>query len=264
MVNEKYYLGKLCHRNHDYKTTGKSLRYKSNYYCVECKKITSNEKKQNGPYLGTLCKRNHNYNDTDKSLRNAKGNCIECEKINEKNRSKRKRIRKKKNKLPREKVYIGDYYLGKLCPKGHEHENTGKTLRNKQWRCIKCERLSQKKYYNIHKKRNQKNKPGPNKKERFIIDGIKCYLGNKCRNNHTFEDTNKTLRYDSGVCIECSKNKSKVRTKKMVENIDISYAKKKLKMTGIDIPKELVALKQLTMSIRRELKNVDKESYTNG
>lgn len=33
---EKFYLGKLCFRQHDYCGTNKSLRRKSNYHCLEC------------------------------------------------------------------------------------------------------------------------------------------------------------------------------------------------------------------------------------
>jgi 5-methylcytosine-specific restriction endonuclease McrA len=32
----KYCLGNLCNRGHDHEGTGKSLRYKSNYVCVDC------------------------------------------------------------------------------------------------------------------------------------------------------------------------------------------------------------------------------------
>lgn len=34
---DKFYLGKLCIRGHDYNGTGKNLRYKSNSNCVECR-----------------------------------------------------------------------------------------------------------------------------------------------------------------------------------------------------------------------------------
>jgi uncharacterized protein with PIN domain len=35
--SQKYQLGKLCKRGHDYQGTGRSLRYKY-YVCVECKR----------------------------------------------------------------------------------------------------------------------------------------------------------------------------------------------------------------------------------
>lgn len=38
---EKFYLGSLCKRSHDYEGTGKSLRYKSRNDCVKCHRITT-------------------------------------------------------------------------------------------------------------------------------------------------------------------------------------------------------------------------------
>lgn len=44
MINpEKYYLGKLCKRKHEYENTGKSLRYKPNRHCYECIKLRDKE-----------------------------------------------------------------------------------------------------------------------------------------------------------------------------------------------------------------------------
>jgi 5-methylcytosine-specific restriction endonuclease McrA len=38
---EKFYLGKLCPRGHDWNGTGRSLRYRSNTICTECAKKNS-------------------------------------------------------------------------------------------------------------------------------------------------------------------------------------------------------------------------------
>lgn len=80
---DKFYLGSLCKRNHDYKGTGKSLRYKSKRECTECRKLYKANKRQlSGNYLGRLCKLNHDYKNTGQSLRRKKtGDCIECHRL---------------------------------------------------------------------------------------------------------------------------------------------------------------------------------------
>jgi hypothetical protein len=42
---EKYYLGKLCKRKHELGKSKKSLRFKSNKNCVECKEFTQKQRK---------------------------------------------------------------------------------------------------------------------------------------------------------------------------------------------------------------------------
>lgn len=88
----KYYLGSICTRAHNWNNSGKSLRYKSDYKCIECVKIKSHIKyertkelrkqkkideikKYDGLYdsnifhLGSLCKKGHDWNNSGKSLR---------------------------------------------------------------------------------------------------------------------------------------------------------------------------------------------------
>ena len=38
-IDDNKHLGVLCHRGHEYKNTGKSLRYKKNGDCIECMKL---------------------------------------------------------------------------------------------------------------------------------------------------------------------------------------------------------------------------------
>ena len=39
ILNNKFYLGTLCHRNHKYEGSDRSLRYKRSNNCVECQKL---------------------------------------------------------------------------------------------------------------------------------------------------------------------------------------------------------------------------------
>ena len=58
-INEdKNYLGRLCQFGHDFEGTGKSLRYRANRECVECKKEYQKDHKEehrliNKKYAGT-------------------------------------------------------------------------------------------------------------------------------------------------------------------------------------------------------------------
>ena len=38
-IDDNKYLGKLCKREHNWKKTNKSLRYKKGHHCIECAKI---------------------------------------------------------------------------------------------------------------------------------------------------------------------------------------------------------------------------------
>lgn len=42
-MNNKYYLGRICKHEHQYKQSGQSLRYKSTRQCVECLKLIEKE-----------------------------------------------------------------------------------------------------------------------------------------------------------------------------------------------------------------------------
>ena len=81
--SDKFVLGKLCKRNHEYQSSGCSLRRIQNRECVQCKSHSRLAKqKLAGHYLGNLCKRGHNYNQSGKSIRERKTNdCVECHKL---------------------------------------------------------------------------------------------------------------------------------------------------------------------------------------
>jgi hypothetical protein len=91
-MDKKFYLGKLCKNSHYYEDTGQTLRFKSDSGCVECKRISRqqrNKTRKNNSnvkyYLGELCSMEHRYNGGDKSLRYVSTNdCIECKKLSDK------------------------------------------------------------------------------------------------------------------------------------------------------------------------------------
>ena len=108
-------------------------------------------------------------------------------------------------------------YLGKICPRQHDYNNTGKSLRYKSnYDCKECSILLRRKrhgsrvriFYN-------KNTPRP--------EGIPIpaghYLGWLCKHNHNYLDTGYSLRNKSRSCVVCvslqSRSlKSKERTKR--------------------------------------------------
>lgn len=48
-ASDKFYLGKLCLRGHEYEQTGKSLRYKIKKTCVVCAKERSKKQRLKDP-----------------------------------------------------------------------------------------------------------------------------------------------------------------------------------------------------------------------
>lgn len=53
-----HYLGKLCQRGHEYKETGRCLRYKRNYDCVRCHHEREREADRRGQSKGRNRTRN--------------------------------------------------------------------------------------------------------------------------------------------------------------------------------------------------------------
>lgn len=135
---ETHFLGLLCKHGHNWNNTGESLRLKSSRDCVTCKQVDHLNRQrirqaeesisENSSYfLGNLCKL-HEYANTGKSVRRkSNGGCISCSKVFE---SQRKR-------LP-----VAEPFLGNLCKRNHEYENTGKTFRSIHRRCTECDRLN--------------------------------------------------------------------------------------------------------------------------
>lgn len=90
----KYYLGRLCPQNHDWNSTGLSLRdVKSN--CIECHKFQTTKSRtkrrrekvelscalgRNGAkyFLGNLCRNEHDWDGTGQSMRYVGGHCVLC------------------------------------------------------------------------------------------------------------------------------------------------------------------------------------------
>lgn len=75
-------------------------------------------------------------------------------------------------------------YLGKLCPRKHNWNNSGKSLRNKCGSCIECVKWYRQKYKAVEKPKD-------------------WYLGKLCKNKHDFENSGKSLRVMDGHCLEC-------------------------------------------------------------
>lgn len=89
---ELYYLGNLCPNHHEHLSSGKSLRYKSNFTCFTCHNQRNNKllsvtdlalPKPNVTSevheAGRLCRKGHKFNQNNYSLRyKSNGRCVEC------------------------------------------------------------------------------------------------------------------------------------------------------------------------------------------
>ena len=128
---EKYKLGSLCKRGHDYEETGYSLRRIKGSTCVECAKL--NNRKY---FLGNKEKlREYSKqwkSDKRKRLKNSS-----------KDRNKKKDPAIEKI-LSRVKPFDTDkFHLGVLCKRNHDYEGTGYSLRYviSDNACVLCQRL---------------------------------------------------------------------------------------------------------------------------
>ena len=167
---EKFKLGILCHKGHSWNATGKTLRYRKNGSCLDCRGIKAIKPKPveipeeirlkllneagidaTKYKLRSLCKYNHDWNGTGLSLRTNDsitsrssipeiGHCVECRKL--------------LHQPPGGSDQYNDLLyshgldpailaLGQLCKRNHEWNNTGLSLRRKQSsgldRCLVCE-----------------------------------------------------------------------------------------------------------------------------
>ncbi|GAX45655.1 hypothetical protein NIES4075_66760 [Tolypothrix sp. NIES-4075] len=90
-------------------------------------------------FLGKLCCHGHEWNLTGKSLRYRKTKvCVVC---NQEQNQKRNHIAwiEKVRKEGIDCSKLGAYYLGSLCCKGHDWEETGKSLRYRcDTKCVRC------------------------------------------------------------------------------------------------------------------------------
>lgn len=125
MDKNKYYLGTLCKRKHNYQNTNKSLRYINSGECFDCNKMRCvkyrEEKKDkileykqnrrnlakiNKTYLGKLCKYGHEHGNTGKALRYYNGGgCVVCMRIRQQS-IKVKKYKQKWNKEHKEQNNI--------------------------------------------------------------------------------------------------------------------------------------------------------------
>jgi hypothetical protein len=102
-----------------------------------------------------------------------------------------------------EPLLKGSQFLGLLCKRGHEFENTGQSLRRPNGSpagvCVKCLSLYQQNY-RLGKKQE-----------------IETYLGHPCPNGHIEEGQSR--RYVStGTCVQCQKIHSLKYRRKRNEN----------------------------------------------
>lgn len=101
-MDDKFYLGKLCRREHRHRDTNATLRTVNSGHCVICKRKWHEDRRDDRVYppkqtqedvykkivskigdtyfLGKICGLNHDWGKTGKSLRSKKGGkyCIVC------------------------------------------------------------------------------------------------------------------------------------------------------------------------------------------
>jgi hypothetical protein len=167
---EKFKLGKLCKRGHDWEGTSKTLRRVCNSACIECRgveqiktipvdipeeirlQLLNNAGIDSSKYkLRSLCKYNHNWNGTGLSLRTndtyskcsgntVMGKCVECVKLTYQPPGGSDQYN---DLLYSHGIDPTVAALGQICKKGHDWNNTGLSLRRKQAdgldRCLTCE-----------------------------------------------------------------------------------------------------------------------------
>lgn len=228
----RYYLGAICKRKHQWRDSGQTLRIirpdKPNGDCIFCKRGYS-EGIQNSlddrrfikDYtvfigdryrLGSLCKKNkeHEHESTGLSLRySSSGECVLC-------------LTGKTSLKPRDiPIQLGNgLYLGTICPQKHNHQNSGKSLRTRHG-CVECDKERKLKKYS-------KRKPKP---EDTIRLSSTFLLGTLCGRKHDFNSTGKSLRYNAstsnrvaGDCVQCSKLARKRRTHRMRSGHSFFYS----------------------------------------
>lgn len=260
---DRFILGSLCKRKHNFNGTEYSLRTQGKHpSCIECRKLSGKRWKDgnkdkgklykakvknkrieqpvidaelikslgydpDATYLGNLCTRNHD-NYQGQSVRSRKsGLCVQCGRL--RHIPKPKRI----------KQTIGDkHYLGKLCKREHNYQDTGKSLRGlKSRECVECTafcnreypktengkkstkaralRYSQSEAYQIWLARPQQ-EMFKSRREKAVSEIH--YLGNLCKANHEYLTTNQSLKYiNSANCVECSRISRIDRVKKKQE-----------------------------------------------
>lgn len=167
---EKFKLGKLCKRGHDWEGTEKTLKYSRNGSCVECRgvkqisappiDISESERLEMLEEAGVdtskyklrkLCKYGHDWNNTGLSLRTNDtitkrsvipeiGSCVECQKLMYQPPGGSDQYNELLYSHGIDPAIVA---LGQLCKREHNWNNTGLSLRRKQAsgldRCLVCE-----------------------------------------------------------------------------------------------------------------------------
>jgi hypothetical protein len=186
MNTDKFYLGRLCSRQHNFNNTGQSLLYKCDRSCVECKKekdkerdLKRKEENQSIHYLGNVCEFNHLHESTNQSLRLvSSGRCVICQQIKDK-----KYYESNRTKILEDKK---EYHF-----KNKEQKNKKSSEYNRKNREILNEK-SKIHYQNNKEKRNKKDWEG--KKKRLLVDPLyklNCRMSNAIGKALKVKDTSK-------------------------------------------------------------------------
>ena len=102
-------------------------------------------------------------------------------------------------------------YLGKLCKRGHDWHNTGKSLKYyANNTCVICNKEYSRELW-------RKNHPGFRPQAKPIRVNKCTYLGTLCKKHHNYKNTGMSLRTNSGDCIECEKERRKANIEKIRE-----------------------------------------------
>jgi predicted XRE-type DNA-binding protein len=233
---EKFKLGKLCKRGHDWEGTGKTLRY-SHGSCQACKGhpdpgIRANDKVRqqeideqnlleagidiNKYKLGGLCRRGHDWNNTGRTLRWHTGKCIACNNVTVINEDDAQLLRS--HDLDPERFALGK----SACSKGHTWLDTGRMLQYRaSYSCVDCG------YINARQPKGSNTPEEAELLRSHSINPGKIFIGKFCFRGHDWNNTGKSLRYiGDGACIVCSgsmkpKPEPKTIEQRFWDNVDI-------------------------------------------
>jgi hypothetical protein len=196
---EKYYLGTLCMRGHDWNNTGASLRYNSGP-CIECGKVRNLEWEREY-YKKNREKINRQRRDRLKNNLSTKWNKQMADsRFYQKNKE---RLRKYKAEWAKKDRAKRKYK--KNCKYCGEEFNA--TRKNVKYCAMSC-------YYAERKEKADAKKTPVEHDEGDII----AYLGNLCARGHDYNNTGKSLRSISkSDCLFCKKERRPEERKRFLE-----------------------------------------------
>lgn len=181
-------------------------------------------------YLGRLCRKGHDYEDTGKSLRRVgHGSCVRCQQISSQVKDPLVPIKFwiEQTKNIRPDIDIHKFYLGTLCSRDHEFENTGYSFRRLSNRvCLKCEEVNRKakdaqkliKSQRPSREQSLKSKIEYTKIISPEIDTNQFYLATLCKQKHEYNATGKSLRRVSGGdCVDCKGKRHFVKVQQFLD-----------------------------------------------